>query len=158
MNATVAQQVAGVPAANAFTGTKLFKAENMIQFLMSFPQAYYKSGAKRIVCNLDTWSKLVSVTDANGNTLFLNTQSGSIPDSILKFPAQLEQHMPSIAKDRIPFLVADLKGHLVRFTFGPRIDFSDQVGWEDDTLALRFIQYADAIQKDPNSVRGYKLT
>ena len=155
---TASQQIAGVAFANAFKGTKLFGAEEMIRFLMSFDEAYYKSGSKRIICNLKTWSQLVSVTDEDGNTIFLNTQGSGIPMSILDFPVALESLVPSAtAAGDIPFMIADLKGHLVRFTFGPRIDYSDQVGWEDDTLALRFIQYADAIQKDPNTVKGYKL-
>ena len=49
-------------------------------------------------------------------------------------------------------------GHILRFAGGARIEYSTEFGFENDTLAYRFIQHADAKQLDKDKFRGYKLT
>ena len=153
------QVVSGVSAANAFTGTNLFKWGSFVGFITALPIPYFKAAGKYLITGLPAWGNLLSVTDTNGQQIFnpeMNVNQLSLPKFGLN--VILDQNIDqNIAANSYPFIIGDLDGHAVRYAGGARVDFTDQLDWKKDLLSYKFVQYADCDQLDIHAFRGYKF-
>ena len=159
VKASTTQTVDGVSAANAFTGTNLFKWGSFVSFITALPIPYFKAMGKYLITGLPAWGNLLSVTDTNGQQIFnpeMNVNQLSLPKFGLN--VILDQNIDqNIAANSYPFIIGDLDGHAVRYAGGARVDFTDQLDWKKDLLSYKFVQYADCDQLDVHAFRGYKF-
>lgn len=75
------------------------------------------------------------------------------PDTILGNPVLTDEAVPAATTGLDAVLYGDRRGYITRFAEGVRVTRSDEYGFDNDTIAWRFIMRADGDLVDTNAVR-----
>ena len=140
-----------------------YKRPELIKLLTGqTSQAYFEQGNYYLFMNKTTYGKFISIEDGSGRAAFLayGSRANNIaPGQIFTGESvMLDQNIDDIGAAKQPLVYADPMGHAVMLADGMRIDFSKEYGYAKDTLAYRFIQFAGAVQVDPNMSYSVKST
>ena len=130
-------------AFNRYEFLKLFKA---------LQPAVHNAGNIRLLTNFATFVDMLGVQNPVGASAFFGSDGYWSRSNIVQ-----DEYFPAKADASTLMIMGDLSAHTVRFSGGPRIDYSTEYGFDRDALAYRFAHYFDAKQIDPNKLRGYKL-
>lgn len=101
-------------SASAITG------DNLIDFALSLPSPY-RTGARWLMSSL-TVAIIRKLKDGQGNYLWNNDYQAGQPASLLGYPVEVDENMPSIAPGNTPIAFGDFKrGYTINDRFGTRI-------------------------------------
>ena len=134
------------PEAETFTRYEFLKLFKALQ------PAVHNSGNIRLLTNFATFVDMLGVQNPVGASAFFGSDGYWSRSNIVQ-----DEYFPAKANQSTLMIMGDLSAHTVRFSGGPRIDYSTEYGFDKDALAYRFAHYFDAKQIDPNKLRGYKL-
>ena len=145
-------------AFNSSDQAKRFIARDVFEPMKVLDQAYGNAPNLMFLMNFATYVDLVTLTTVEGNPVFFDqaTAAGGADlrrRSIGSIPVHYDQNMPAQAATKTAWVFGDLKGHIVRYAGGPRVDRSDQVRFLNDDIVWRFIHHCDAGQIDPNAMK-----
>lgn len=101
-------------SASAITG------DSLIDFALSLPSPY-RTGARWLMSSL-TVATIRKLKDGQGNYLWNNDYQAGQPASLLGYPVEVDENMPSIAPGNTPIAFGDFKrGYTINDRFGTRI-------------------------------------
>lgn len=135
-------------AANNVTG------DGLIEFALSLP-APYRVGARWLMSSL-TAASVRKLKDGQGNYLWNNDYRTDQPASLLGFPVEIDENMPSVVAGNTPIAFGDFKrGYLINDRYGIRVlrDIYTQKGW---TLYYTTKRMGGGVS-DPNAIRLLKI-
>lgn len=135
-------------AANGVTG------DGLIDFALSLPSPY-RVGARWLMSSL-TVAAVRKLKDGQGNYLWNNDYQAGQPASLLGYPVEVDENMPSIAAGNTPIAFGDFKrGYLINDRFGIRVlrDPYTVKGW---TLFYTTKRVGGGVA-DPNAIRLLKI-
>lgn len=128
--------------------------DGLIDFALSLP-APYRTGARWLMSSL-TVATIRKLKDGQGNYLWNNDYKADQPASLLGYPVEIDENMPSIADGNLPIAFGDFKrGYLINDRFGVRVlrDPYTVKGW---TLFYTTKRVGGGVQ-DPNAIRLLKI-
>lgn len=154
---TGSQEGATLAAATAFTGASTFNYAQVIKFLTSLDDAYWRAPGKRLMYNLDFVQYLFGLLDRDGRPYFPYENANS---EVLGVPVIID---PAIAKFSTtattrPLIYGDLNAQTVRFAGSPRISFSDEYGWKKDLLSWKATLFAGSATTAPVAIKHHAFT
>lgn len=95
--------------------------DDLIDLVHSVDPAYRESGACRFMLNDDSMKAIRKIKDTAGRPIFLpgyDGLAGSMPDTILGYPVQVNQHMTVMAANAKSILFGDFSHYIIRDVLG----------------------------------------
>ena len=129
--------------------------DGLIDFVYSLP-ASYRNGASWLM-NSTTAAAVRKFKDTGGQYLWQPSLDSKAYPTLLGFPVEIDENMPSIAANALPIAFGDFKrGYLINDRFGVRV-LRDPFTVKGYTLFYTTKRVGGGVQ-DPNAIRLLKIS
>jgi HK97 family phage major capsid protein len=153
-NGTGSGQPQGVTAAavgKTAASASAITYDELIDLFHSIPSAPRQRAS--FIMRDATVALLRKIKDSTGNYIWQPAVTAGAPDTILGRPVYTDPAIPAIGAAAKSVVFGDIGGHMVRFVGPVRMERSDEVGFLNDLVTVRFIARADSRLVDTVVVR-----